>query len=139
MKDITTTRRMFLRGLALSAAMASVPGTLGAASKALAAGDPKKPDKWVKGVCRYCGTGCGVLIGVKDGKAVAIKGDPYNHNAGLLCLKGSMLIPVLNSPERVTSPMVRKTKGGPLTPISWDEALDLMAKKFRGAIDTHGP
>lgn len=51
--------------------------------------------------------------GVKNGKAVAIQGDPNNHNAGLLCLKGSLLIPVLNSKERVTQPMRRRTKGGP--------------------------
>ncbi len=134
-----SSRRNFLRGLALSTAMATIP-CLGNATKAMAATkDPKAPDKWVKGVCRYCGTGCGVLIGVKDGKAISIKGDPNNHNEGLLCLKGAMLIPVLNSKDRVTSPMVRKEKGGPLTPISWDEALDLMAKKFRSSIDTHGP
>lgn len=121
----------------MATALSAVPGTV---TKALAANpDPHVPEKWVKGVCRYCGTGCGVLVGVKNGKAVAIKGDPHNHNAGLLCLKGSMLIPVLNSPERVTQPLVRRTKGGPLEPISWDAALHLMAEKFRAAIQDHGP
>ncbi|NHZ48818.1 nitrate reductase [Nitratidesulfovibrio liaohensis] len=129
-------RRDFLRYMALSAALAAVSG---APLPASAARQDDKPDTWVKGVCRYCGTGCGVLVGVKNGKAVAIKGDPDNHNKGLLCLKGALLIPVLNSPDRVTSPMARKTKGGPLEPIGWDEALDLLAKKFRTAIDTHGP
>ena len=121
----------------MSAAMAAATGA-GLPTLALAA-DDNKPDKWVKGVCRYCGTGCGVMVGVKNGKAVAIQGDPNNHNAGLLCLKGSLLIPVLNSKERVTQPMLRRTKGGPLEPISWDEALDLMASKFRHSIDTFGP
>lgn len=135
---MNASRREFLRYLALSAAVTAASGV--GVDKALAAVDnPHAPDTWVKGVCRYCGTGCGVLIGVKNGKAVAIKGDPHNHNAGLLCLKGSMLIPVLNSPERVTQPMLRKTKGAPLEPVSWDEALDLMAKKFRTAVDTYGP
>ncbi|MBQ7457220.1 MAG: nitrate reductase [Desulfovibrio sp.] len=134
---MNTSRREFLRTMALSCAMAAASGA-GLPSLAFAA-DPNKPDKWVKGVCRYCGTGCGVLIGVKNGKAVAIQGDPNNHNAGLLCLKGSLLIPVLNSKERVTQPMVRKTKGGPLTPISWDEALDLMASKFSKSIAEFGP
>lgn len=134
---MNTSRREFLRGMAMTAALSAVPGTV---RDAFAANpDPNAPDKWVKGVCRYCGTGCGVLVGVKNGKAVAIKGDPYNHNAGMLCLKGSMLIPVLNSPERVTSPMLRRAKGGPLEPVSWDEALDLMARKFRTVIDAHGP
>jgi nitrate reductase NapA len=135
---MNVSRRNFLRSVALSAAAAAASGPL----RALAAGDPKNPDspdKWVKGVCRYCGTGCGVLIGVKNGRAVAIKGDPANHNAGLLCLKGAMLIPVLNSSERVTQPMYRKSKGAALEPLSWDDALDLAAKKFRAAIDAHGP
>lgn len=132
-------RRDFLRSAAMSAAMAAACG-VPLPKSARAAEAPGKPDTWVKGVCRYCGTGCGVLIGVKGGKAVAIQGDPKNHNAGLLCLKGSLLIPVLNAHQhRVTQPMVRKQKGGPLEPISWDEALDLMAKKFRESIDKHGP
>ena len=119
----------------MSAALAAVAGPAGVARAA----EANTPEKWVKGVCRYCGTGCGVLVGVKNGKAVAIKGDPNNHNQGFLCLKGALLIPVLNSPDRVTKPMIRRTKGGRLEPISWDEALDHMAKKFRTTIDTYGP
>ncbi|MBT9750109.1 nitrate reductase [Desulfovibrio desulfuricans] len=133
---MNSSRRDFLRFFAMSAAMAAATG-VGLPTLALAA-DDQKPDKWVKGVCRYCGTGCGVMVGVKNGKAVAIQGDPNNHNAGLLCLKGSLLIPVLNSKERVSQPMVRRKKGGPLEPVSWDEALDLMASKFRHSIDTYG-
>ena len=129
------TRRDFLRSAAMSAALAAVAGPAGVARAA----EANAPEKWVKGVCRYCGTGCGVLVGVKNGKAVAIKGDPNNHNQGFLCLKGALLIPVLNSPDRVTKPMIRRTKGGRLEPISWDEALDHMAKKFRTTIDTYGP
>ena len=120
---------------AIGSALAAVAGPAGVARAA----EANTPEKWVKGVCRYCGTGCGVLVGVKNGKAVAIKGDPNNHNQGFLCLKGALLIPVLNSPDRVTRPMIRRTKGGRLEPISWDEALDHMAKKFRTTIDTYGP
>ncbi len=136
---MNTTRRDFLRGLAMATALSTISGTAKAFANTSDPNDPNSPDKWTKGVCRYCGTGCGVLIGTKNGKAVAIKGDPNNHNAGLLCLKGSMLIPVLNCKERVTQPLVRRQKGGPLEPISWDDALDLMAKRFRSDIDTYGP
>lgn len=131
-------RRDFLRGMAMTAALAAASGT-GLAGRALAAADDGAPEKWVKGVCRYCGTGCGVLVGVRNGKAVAIKGDPNNHNAGLLCLKGSLLIPVLNSAERVTTPMLRRAKGAPLEPVSWEEAMSLMASRFRASIDKYGP
>lgn len=131
---MSTSRRDFLRYAAMATAMAAATGTQVTETLAADAGV-----KWVKGVCRYCGTGCGVLVGVKDGKAVDIKGDPKNHNAGKLCLKGEKLITVLNAKDRITQPMVRRQKGGNLEPISWDEALDLMAKKFRAAIDAHGP
>ena len=132
---MNSSRREFLRNMALAAAVLAGSGPL----RAFAASKNDSPEQWIKGVCRYCGTGCGVMVGVKNGKAVAIKGDPNNHNAGLLCLKGSLLIPVLNSPDRVTQPLYRKSKDAPLEPISWDKALDLMAAKFRGAIDTYGP
>ena len=45
-------------------------------------------DKWVKAVCRYCGAGCGVYVGVSKGKVVAVKGDKDNWNKGFLCVKG---------------------------------------------------
>ena len=47
-------------------------------------------DKWVKGVCRMCGTGCSVYVGVKDGKMVAMKGnvDSKTNTKGFLCVKG---------------------------------------------------
>ena len=129
------TRRDFLRSAAMSAALAAVAGPAGVARAA----EANTPEKWVKGVCRYCGTGCGVLVGVKNGKAVAIKGDPNNHNQGFLCLKGALLIPVLNSPDRVTKPMIRRTKGADLERVSWDEALDFTASKMQAIIDEYGP
>jgi len=50
--------------------------------------DEKKPDKWVFSTCGYCGVGCGLYIGVKDGKAVYTKGNPkHNVNMGTLCPK----------------------------------------------------
>ena len=77
------TRRDFLRSAAMSAALAAVAGPAGVARAA----EANTPEKWVKGVCRYCGTGCGVLVGVKNGKAVAIKGDP-NNQSGLPLSQG---------------------------------------------------
>ena len=45
-------------------------------------------ESWHKGVCRFCGTGCGIEIGLQDGKVVNVKGDEYAHNKGRLCIKG---------------------------------------------------
>lgn len=129
---MTLSRREFLKGTAAAIALSTVGGPAFAAMKDTA-------DTWVKGVCRYCGTGCGVLVGVKNGKAVSIKGDPNNHNQGLLCLKGAMLIPVIYTPDRITEPMIRRGgKSSPFEKVSWDEALEFAASRFRTAIEQHG-
>jgi len=117
--------------------------TTAAASAFIAMGVPfswaaqDTTDKWVKGVCRFCGTGCGVMVGVKDGKVVQVKGDPNNHNEGFLCLKGALMVPIIYAKDRVTQPLIRKN--GKLTPASWDEALNFTAEKFKQAIKTDGP
>jgi nitrate reductase NapA len=122
-------RREFLKGAAAASALAAI----GAPTRALGAA----PMRWVKSVCRYCGTGCGVMIGVAEGKVVAVKGDLDNHNRGLLCLKGFLLPQILSAPDRLLHPLVRKN--GKLERASWDEALDLVAAKFKEAIEKHGP
>lgn len=131
---MTLSRREFLKGTAAAVALSALGGPC------LAAAGRDGADKWVKGVCRYCGTGCGVLVGVRDGKAVAVKGDPDNHNQGLLCLKGAMLIPVIYSPDRITEPMIRRGgKKSSLEKVSWDEALEFAASRFRQVLASDGP
>ena len=128
-----TTRRDFIK----AAAMTSVAGAVGASVALPVLGETERRTKWVKSVCRFCGTGCGVMVGVKDKKVVTVKGDPNNHNAGFLCLKGALMPPIIYAKERVTEPLIRKN--GKLTPASWDEAMDLVASKFKEAIEQHGP
>jgi len=126
------TRREFLRYTAASSAFMAL-----GSPPAFAASGHQEVDRWVKGVCRFCGTGCGVMVGVKSNKAVTVKGDPNNHNEGFLCLKGALLTPIIYAKERVTEPLIRKN--GRLVAASWDEALDLTASKFKRAIDKYGP
>lgn len=123
-------RRDFLKTAAAASAFMAVGAPFSWAAKDTA-------DKWVKGVCRFCGTGCGVMVGVKDGKVVQVKGDPNNHNEGFLCLKGALMVPIIYSKDRVTQPLIRKN--GKLTPSSWDEALTLTANKFKDVLKTDGP
>ena len=66
-------------------------------------------DKWVKTVCRYCGAGCGVYVGVTKGKVVAVKGDKDNWNKGFLCIKGYYLPPILYAADRAKYPLLKKT------------------------------
>lgn len=93
-------------------------------------------DKWVKTVCRYCGAGCGVYVGVTKGKVVAIKGDKDNWNKGLLCIKGFYLPPILYAADRAKYPLLKKD--GRFVRISWKEAMDLMTEKFAGSIKKYG-
>ena len=88
------------------------------------------PDAWKKGVCRYCGTGCGVEVGVKDGKVVAIRGNKnYPVNKGVLCLKGLSLMHVVHSDERAIKPYIKKD--GKFAETNMDNALDLVADKIK--------
>ncbi|MDD6120351.1 MAG: molybdopterin-dependent oxidoreductase [Selenomonadaceae bacterium] len=134
------TRRSFLKGMALTAALV----TAGCAPQRDTQNGPveskgKDVTKWCKGVCRYCGTGCGIYAGLdKAGKMIAVKGDPENPvNHGRLCIKGMTLPKILTAPDRVTKPLIKEN--GEFREASWDEALDLMASKFKEAIDQYGP
>ncbi len=99
--------------------------------------DEKKPDKWVFSTCGYCGVGCGLYIGVKEGKAVYTKGNPKHFvNMGTLCPKGLSEHQMLNSPHRVTDPLVRKN--GTLQKASWDEAFGKVASEFKRIQKEHG-
>jgi nitrate reductase (cytochrome) len=128
-------RRDFLKSTAAAAALASIEGSVGAkGAEALA----NFGVDWFKTVCRYCGTGCGVMLGVADGKTAAIRGDAENPvNKGLLCVKAFYLHNVVHGKDRLTTPLIRKN--GQLQPATWDEAMDLVARKFRESIDEHGP
>lgn len=89
--------------------------------------------KWEKAPCRFCGTGCGVMVGVKKGKVVAVAGDTKNPvNKGFLCVKGYHLPSILYGKDRLKKPLLRQANGT-LSEISWDKALDLVAQKFTEA------
>ncbi len=90
----------------------------------------KKVDKWVRSTCGYCGVGCGLYIGVKDGRPVYTKGDPAHPvSKGTLCPKGLTEHEMVTSSNRVTTPMIRKN--GALTAVEWDEAFRHTSDKFK--------
>ncbi len=94
-------------------------------------------DTWVKTTCGYCSVGCGMLVGVKDGAAVSVRGNPdHPVNRGKLCPKGLSEHHILASPGRARQPLLRKD--GVLSPVSWDEALDTMVEKFTSIQARHG-
>ena len=94
-------------------------------------------ERWVKTTCGYCSVGCGMLIGVRNNKAVAVRGNPLHPvNRGKLCPKGLSEHHILDAPGRAKQPLLRKN--GVLVPVSWHEALDTMVARIRDIQLRHG-
>jgi predicted molibdopterin-dependent oxidoreductase YjgC len=95
-------------------------------------------NRLVPSVCSYCGTGCGVLYQVVDGRlAATLPNRSYPVNQGALCIKGWNLHEHVVSPKRLTTPLVRS--GGGFTPAAWDEALGQAAAGLKRVLAEHGP
>ncbi len=131
-------RRQLLKQMAASSAFASAqavfPGITFAAPKSNAS---LEGVAWKKAPCRFCGTGCGLLVGIKGSKAVAVKGDALSPvNKGLCCVKGYHAILALYGSDRLTKALVRKN--GKLSPAPMAEALDLVANRMKETIAKYG-
>jgi nitrate reductase NapA len=137
-------RREFLRAsaAAVTAAAAGVPLP---APLAAFARSGQEDWRWDKGVCRFCGTGCGIQIATHDNRVVAVKGDPDSPvNRGLLCVKGYANTQILYGADRLTRPLLRMKDGkfdkaGEFTPVSWERAFEEMAAQFKRAHRELGP
>jgi anaerobic selenocysteine-containing dehydrogenase len=102
--------------------------------------DSRAADTWVRTTCGYCAVGCGMYLGVKDGRAVAVQGDPdHPVNAGRLCPKGLCEHQMITAEGRLTTPLLRRSKGGPQEPATWDEAIGATVVGFRRLLAEHGP
>ena len=94
--------------------------------------------KFVPSVCSYCGTGCGVLFEVIDGKinsTLPLKSHPVNQ--GKLCIKGWNLHEYINSFMRLKAPLIKED--GDFHKATWDEAIAHAAKNFNKIKKEHGP
>jgi len=88
----------------------------------------------IRTACAYCGVGCGILATPGPDRTVSIKGDPdHPANHGKLCSKGTHLGETVSLEGRLLAPMIGETEA------TWDEALDLVATRFRETIAEHGP
>ncbi|WP_184398632.1 nitrate reductase [Rhizobium sp. BK650] len=91
-------------------------------------------EREVKTTCPYCGVGCGVVAKVDETGTVTVKGDPeHPANFGRLCSKGSALAETIDLDGRLLHPEIDGRQAG------WDEALDLVAKRFSETVAAHGP
>ncbi|MCP5074909.1 MAG: molybdopterin-dependent oxidoreductase [Rhodobacteraceae bacterium] len=94
--------------------------------------------QWTKSTCPYCGLGCGLMVGVAEGRVVEVrgmKGHPVNN--GDICMLPANYPPIFSHKDRLKQPMIRRD--GKLAPVSWEEALLHVATEFRRIIATYGP
>lgn len=135
------TRRAFIKQTAATTAAASAGITL-PDMHAVAQSDDIA---WSKAPCRFCGTGCGVLVGVKGNQVVATQADPQAEvNRGLNCVKGYFLSKIMYGQDRLTTPLMRMKDGkydknGEFLPVSWDVAFNVMAEQFKRVLKEKGP
>ena len=145
MKLMPLTRREFIRATAASVAASAAGFQLPAGAANIATEASATELKWSKAACRFCGTGCGVTVAVKNNRVVATHGDPLAEvNRGLNCVKGYFLSKIMYGSDRLTQPLLRMTDGkyaknGTFTPISWDQAFDIMAEKWKASLKKKGP
>ncbi|MBI5570118.1 MAG: nitrate reductase [Desulfomonile tiedjei] len=132
--NITRREMIKLSAAAFAASALNIPF----APSAGASGDQIEVDQWIKGTCRFCGTGCGVYIGVRGGKVVGLRGNPKAAtNFGFLCVKGFKGYMSMYHPDRLTYPLVRG-EDDQFKRVSWDKALDLVVQKFKEFHAKHG-
>ena len=138
-------RRDALKAKAAAVAAAAAGISLPAAAQNLVTDSEHTQLKWSKAPCRFCGTGCSVMVATKDNHVVATHGDVLSPvNRGLNCVKGYFLSKIMYGQDRLTQPLLRKKNGvydknGDFTPVSWDEAFDVMAEKWKAALKAKGP
>jgi formate dehydrogenase major subunit len=94
-------------------------------------------DSSTRTVCTYCGVGCNLEVATKDGEVVSITA-PYDAevNQGHTCLKGRYAFKFYDHPERLREPLIKRN--GKFEEISWDEAYDFIADKFKSIREEYG-
>ena len=142
---MSVSRRDFLK----SSAAVAAAGAVGIAvpQEAQAAAAKAESDwRWDKAACRFCGTGCGIMLATKGGKIVAVKGDPAAPvNRGLNCIKGYFNAKIMYGADRLKTPLLRMNdkgefdKKGKFKPVSWKRAFDEMEKHAKKALKASGP
>lgn len=142
---MTLTRRDFLKQ---SVVVSSAAATVGLPVSELAHAATQSEEarwRWDRGVCRFCGVGCGIQIATEKGRIVATKADadaPVNR--GLNCVKGYFNGKILYGQDRLTQPLLRMKNGrydkqGDFVAVSWDRAFDEMEKQFKRHYKELGP
>ena len=142
---MATDRRTFLKMQAAATAAVAAGISTSAEATNLVADSSITGLNWNKAPCRFCGTGCSVNVATKNGKVVATHGDiTCEVNRGLSCVKGYFLSKIMYGKDRLTQPLLRMKNGkfhkdGDFTPVSWEQAFDIMEEKYKAALNAKGP
>jgi predicted molibdopterin-dependent oxidoreductase YjgC len=93
--------------------------------------ETRQPTREVRTTCPYCAVGCQMLLGVRGDEIVRVRGDKEGpSNEGHLCVKGRFGIAgFVHHPSRIKTPLIKRD--GVFEPATWEEALDLIASRFR--------
>jgi formate dehydrogenase beta subunit len=100
------------------------------------------PDRTVTTTCPYCGVGCQLNIDIRNEKIIRSAPAPDGIvNKGQACVKGKFGLDFVNSPDRLTTPLIRvgERGEGKFREASWEEALDMVAGRLKAIRDTSGP
>lgn len=142
---MSISRRDFIKKSAAASAATAVGMSLPLQLSAMAS-QGEDGWRWDKSVCRFCGTGCGIMVATKEDKIVAVKGDPACPvNRGLNCVKGYFNAKIMYGEDRLKQPLLRVDefgnfdKKGKFKPVSWKRAFDEMEKHAKKALDELGP
>ncbi|MDD2777053.1 MAG: nitrate reductase catalytic subunit NapA [Gallionella sp.] len=142
---MTSSRRDFLKQSAVVSTAAVVVGVSVNEDAEAITQKVEAGWRWDRGVCRFCGVGCGIQIATKKGKIVATKADvdaPVNR--GLNCIKGYFNGKIPYGQDRLTQPLLRMKNGqfdkqGDFVAVSWERAFDEMEKQFKRHYQALGP
>ncbi len=108
----------------------------------------QKDVREVETVCTYCGTGCNITLHVRRNEIVRVSSREDTWNEGWLCVKGRFGYKFVNSPDRLTKPLIRtgpkevvdvEKAGQYFREATWEEALDLVASRLREIKEANGP
>lgn len=89
-------------------------------------------------ICHFCSGGCGIILHVREGKLINLEGDPdHPTNKGSLCPKGAALGQVRDNPRRIVKPLYRPPGGTEWQEISWETAIDKIARKIMSVRDNN--
>ncbi len=142
---MSLSRRDFLKNSAAVAAAGAVGIAVPQEAQAAAA-KAESTWRWDKAACRFCGTGCGIMLATTEGRIVAVKGDPAAPvNRGLNCIKGYFNAKIMYGADRLKTPLLRMNdknefdKQGKFKPVSWERAFDEMEKHIKKALKASGP